>query len=111
MKIGFDLGDSLSRHEWLCGMAQNVHFIGPHEVHIITLIEDGEQQQVVDRLAHLLVPYTKIHYCLATAAMGIEERAQLKVKVMKKEGIEILFDDVPAIVEAVNDSGMVGVMV
>ena len=110
MKIGFDLGGSLSEHEWLRRMAGYIYHWTDHEVHIITLIEDGEQQVTIDRLKDLKVTYNDIHFCIANG-MPMTERAQLKVGVMKRHRIEILFDDVEKIVNVINENGMVGILV
>lgn len=110
MKIGFDLGGSLSEHEWLRGIARRQYHSTPNEVHIITLIEDGEQQEVLDRLEKYGVPYDEVHYCIANG-MSMVERAMLKVGVMRRHKIEVLFDDVDVIVNVVNENGFIGILV
>lgn len=110
MKIGFDFGGTLDAHDILRQLSQYLLGIG-HEIHIITLCGDGDQVMIRQELEELGLRFTDIHFCIQTSDTTMEEKAKMKLAVMKRYDIPILFEDVQEIVDYLNNKGFLAIKI
>jgi hypothetical protein len=115
MKIAFDYGGVLAQHEWIRDMAKALLKDG-HEVYCITaapnsIKETGQREKEV---AAFNIPFTKVfvtyHPDHVTHQVAYEVGHD-KALVMKQNNIEILIDDLPPIIQAVRQHGLIGLHV
>jgi hypothetical protein len=116
MKYGFDFNGVLSHHQWARDMA-NALLKDGHEVYCITAAgmaekENGKQVEIVKSLG---IPFTGIEVVAgnphAVGAQAHFEAGLLKADVMKRLGVVVLLDDVPPVVIAVRQQGLVALHV
>jgi glycosyltransferase involved in cell wall biosynthesis len=103
--IAFDWGGSLECNEELRQMARNAYAAGKG-VHIIAAAGEKEvppNEQYEKMLKEANVPYTSINVVLFGKSW--DEAATRKVEKMKELGCAIIYDDQPAILNAVKEAG------
>lgn len=119
MKYAIDYGGVLQTHEWVREMAKALLAAG-HEVYCITAVPNhwkgtGRREKEV---ADLGIPFTGVHLTYHDTVDGSDhvvtqeqayQAGKEKAKVMKQLGVEVLFDDVPPIIVAVREEGLIGV--
>lgn len=123
MKIAFDYGGVLQTHDWLREMAKALLKAG-HEVYCITAIPHEKygietHDQRYKAVTDLDIPFTSIvitYHDMVKAENGVVtvtdeqawEAGREKVKAMKQLGATILVDDLPQIILAVREAGLIG---
>ena len=108
MKIGFDYYGVVSHYEWMRDLAKEFLANGD-SVHCITAADPQttiEEQQA--KVLELGIPFTAIHVVYAPSH---EDAGERKAEVMKREGISVLFDDNPFIINVVRSHRLIGILI
>jgi hypothetical protein len=113
MKIAFDFGGVLSSHQWCREMAISLLKDG-HEVYCITAasLESKNNGNHVALVKSLNIPFTGIEIISGNQSLvgndAHYEAGLLKAEAMKRLNIDTIIDDVPLVIIAIREQGLIG---